>query len=62
MSVVLSNESTAFKSDSTGTVTAEFNEGDGTVDVRVGSNVISHSEGLSTKNTFDIISVTHQLV
>jgi len=59
VSVVLSNEATSFKSDSTGTVTSdEFDEGDGTVDVRIGSNEIPHSEGLSTKNTFDIISVT----
>jgi hypothetical protein len=59
VSVVLSTENTSFESDSTGTVTStEFNKGDGTVDVRIGSNVISHSEGLGTKNTFDIVSVT----
>lgn len=59
VSVVLSNESTAFNASSTGTVTSgEFDSGDGTVDVRVGSKTISHSEGLGTKNTFDIISVT----
>ena len=59
VSVVLSTENTSFNADSTGTVTsAEFDKGDGTVDVRIGSNVISHSEGLVTKNTFDIVSVT----
>jgi hypothetical protein len=59
ISVVLSTENTSFNADSTGTVTsAELDTGDGTVDVRVGSNVISHSEGLGSKNTFDIVSVT----
>ena len=59
VSIVLSTENTSFNSDSTGTVTStEFDKGDGTVDVRVGSNVITHSEGLGGKNTFDIISVT----
>ena len=59
VSVVLSTENTSFESDSTGTVTAsEFDKGDGSVDVRVGSKVISHSEGLGSKNTFDIVSVT----
>jgi len=59
VSVVLSTENTSFKSDSIGNVTStEFDNGDGTVDVRIGSNVISHSEGLGTKNTFDIVSVT----
>ena len=59
VSIVLSTENTSFKSDSRGNVTStEFDNGDGTVDVRIGSNVISHSEGLGTKNTFDIVSVT----
>jgi hypothetical protein len=61
VSIVLSTENTSFKSDSTGTITsAEFDKGDGTVDVRVGSFVIAHDDavGGTTKNTFDIVSAT----
>lgn len=59
VSVVLSTENTSFESDSTGNVTStEFDNGDGEVDVRIGSNVIQHSEGLGGRNTFDIISIT----
>lgn len=59
VSIVLSNESTAFPATSVGNVTsAELDEGDGEVFVRVGSNEIDHSDGLTTGNRFDIVEIT----
>ena len=59
ISVVLSNETTAFRANSIGTVAAnEYNEGDGEVNVRIGSKVIQHSDSLAVRNSFDIVSAT----
>lgn len=59
ISVVLSNESTAFSSDSTGFVTTDgYDEGDGFVNVNIGDTAIQHNDGLNTRNTFDIVSVS----
>jgi hypothetical protein len=59
ISVVLSNENTSFRANSLGTVTStEFDEGDGFVTVNIGNESISHNNGLSQRNTFDITSVT----
>jgi|APSaa5957512622_1039677.scaffolds.fasta_scaffold02537_7 hypothetical protein len=59
ISIGLSNESTSLVADSTGYVSAaDFDEGDGTVSMNIGSNVITHEDGLSTPNRFDILSIT----
>jgi len=59
ISIVLSNETSAFRANSVGAVSAsEFNQGDGEVDVRLGNNVIQHSDGLVVRNSFDIVGVT----
>jgi len=58
VSVTLSNESTAFRSNGQGLVLDSFDTGDGVVEVRIADKEISHNNGLNSPNTFDIVSAT----
>jgi len=58
VSINLSNESTAFRANSVGSVLDDFSIGDGEVEVRIGNVIIEHNDGLTESNTFDIISAT----
>jgi len=59
ISVVLSNEATSFPASSSGAVNSTFlSLGDGSVNVRVGSNIIPFSDGNAVANSFDIESVS----
>jgi hypothetical protein len=58
VSLVLSNESTAFPAKSTGEVTGGFAASSGSVQMFIGGNQITHNEGLSTRNRFDITSIS----
>lgn len=56
VSIILSNESTTFRANSIGLV-SDYTQGDGQVEMRIGSNVIQHSEGLAVRNSFDITNI-----
>ena len=58
VSITLSNESTAFRSNGQGLILDSFDSGDGEVEVRIADKEIDHSNGLSSPNTFDIVSAT----
>ena len=58
VSISLTNEATSFPAKSTGEVTGGFGLGNGEVFMNVGSTRIEHSNGLSTKNSFDITHVS----
>jgi len=59
VSVVLTNEATSFPASSSGAVNSSFlSLGNGSVNVRVGSNIISFVDGNASANSFDIQSVS----
>lgn len=58
VSIVLSNESTSFPANSTGEVTGGFVASSGSVQMYIGGTSISHNDGLSTPNRFDITSIS----
>jgi hypothetical protein len=58
VSIVLSNESTTFRANSVGSILDDLSEGNGTVSMNIGNQSISHNDGLGSRNTFDIVSVS----
>ena len=58
VSIVLSNESTTFRANSVGSILDNLSEGNGTVSMNIGNQSISHNDGLNSRNTFDIVSVS----
>ena len=58
VSIVLSNESTSFPCNSTGEVTNGFVASSGSVQMFIGGNQIQHNDGLTTRNRFDIVSIS----
>ncbi len=59
VSVVLTNEATSFPASSSGAVNSSLlSLGNGSVNVRVGSNIIPFVDGNASANSFDIQSVT----
>ena len=58
VSITLTNEATSYRANSQGLILDDLTSGDGEVEMRIANKEISHSDGLSSPNRFDIISAT----